>query len=263
MYYYKLWMEYFDKAIKQWKEYSLDFIFISFASLFTIFIGVINIEIIFSEVKSIAGWNKNEVLWMYGYFNFVQCIFNTFFINCFDISSWVHSGKIDMLKVRPCSVFFQLMCSERYNTEFPIDQFIMGIVLMIRAGMSLDLKWNVIRALQLVFIMIFSVIIYSTLIFIISALSLWTVKNNYFIEFIMELENINQYPITAYGLGMSTFLTYIVPIGFVSFYPNMFFLGYGNGYTLVFAILGVTVLLLSIACVIWKLGLARYQSPNS
>lgn len=263
MRYFKLWIEYLKKSLKQWNEYRMDFIFISFASIISLIIGIVNIEIIYTQVDNIMGWNKYEVLWMLGYFYLIQCIFNTFFINCFDVSSFVYNGNLDLLKTRPISVVFQLLFSERYNIEFPIDQFVMGVFLLIWSGNKLTIVWNFINVLYFVVAVIFSVIIYTCIIFAISSMSLWTVKNNYFVEFIFELEELNQYPINVYGKGFCFLLTYVLPIGFVSFYPNQVLLGHKEFFSLSFLSPVVAIILLSLTILIWKLGLNRYQSPNS
>lgn len=62
MYYIKLWGAYMDKSLKQWAEYKTDFLFITLASIVTIALGVVNIDIIFSQTETIMGWSQYEVL---------------------------------------------------------------------------------------------------------------------------------------------------------------------------------------------------------
>ncbi len=251
------------KSFKQWNEYRADFLFISFASILALIIGLINIEIIYTQVDSILGWSKFEVLWMVGYFYIVKCIFNTFFINFIDIGYWVHSGMLDLLKVRPLPVIFQLLFSERYNTEFPIDELVIGIVLLISSGLKLNIQFTNRTIIYFIVTLILSVVIYTCMVFIISSISLWTVRSNYFIEFIFELEEINQYPINVYGSGIFFLLTYIIPMGFVSFYPNQLLLGHQefSNYAIWTPI--VAILLMIISIIVWKKGIKNYQSPNS
>lgn len=262
MSYFNLWVEYMKKSIKQWNEYRMDFIFISTASIIALCIGIANIEIIFTQVDSILGWTKYEVIWMLGYFTMVQCIFNIFFVNCFDVSSWVYSGNLDVLKTRPRSVIFQLLFTERYNVEFPIDQLIVGITLCIWSGIRLNLSWSFYKIVYFVISLIVSSIIYTCIVFIISSLSLWTVKSNYFVEFIFELEEVNQYPLNVYGQGIRIFLTYIIPIGFVSFYPNQYILERKEFYNMAFLSPLVAFVVLIISILVWRFGIRQYQSPN-
>lgn len=261
--YLGLWIEYMKKAIKQWNEYRIDFIFISVASIIAICLSVANIEIIFTQVDNILGWTKYEVIWILGFFTLVQCIFNTFFINCFDVGSWVCSGNLDILRTRPRSEIFQLLFTERYNVEFPIDQLVMGIVLLIWSDMKLQLSWTVGKCLYFIGATVISTIIYTCIVFIISAMSLWSVKSNYFVEFIFELEEVNQYPLNVYGTGITFLLTYIIPIGFVSFYPSQYILGKEEYYKYAFFSPIVAIVLLVVTVLVWNFGIRHYQSPNS
>lgn len=108
-----------------------------------------------------------------------------------------------------------------------------------------------------------STIIYTCIVFIISAMSLWSVKSNYFVEFIFELEEVNQYPLNVYGTGITFLLTYIIPIGFVSFYPSQYILGKEEYYKYAFFSPIVAIVLLVVTVLVWNFGIRHYQSPNS
>ena len=263
MYYIKLYFEYLKIALKKWGEYRLDSIFIALASILTLAIGVFNVEIIFTQVDSILGWTKYEILWILGYFFLVRSMFSTFFINVLDIGSWVHSGDLDVIRTRPASVIFQLLYADRYNTEFPVDEVIVGIALLIKSGSELRISFSAVFIIKLIGLIIVSTIIYGSIIFIVSSTSLWTVRNNYIMDFIFQLEELNEYPIAIYGTVIRMFLTFVIPIGFVSFYPNMHLLGrteYMNIFSLTPIVL---IILIVIMIVIWKKGIENYESPNS
>lgn len=249
--------------LKKWNEYRMDFLFISMASFIALLVGVMNIHIIFSKVDSILGWTEYEVIWMLGFYACVECLFHTLFVNCFDIGSWIYSGRMDLLKVRPRSVLFQLLFSERYNTEYPIDQFTMAVILLAWSSIKLNYSWTLIRIIAFMCSLIISTIIYTCIIFIISSFSFWTIKSNYLAEFVLELLDINQYPLRAYGTTITFLMTYVIPIGFVSFYPCQYLLAHKEYYEYALFSPVVAMILLVIAYVFWKKGIDRYQSPNT
>ena len=259
----RLWYIYTKIELKKWSEYKLDFLFISLASMINVLIGIFNIHIVFSKTEKILEWTEYEVIWMLGYYMLVECFFHTFFINCFDISSWIYNGRLDMLKTRPRSVIFQLLFSDRYNTEYPIDIFIGSIVLLCWSSSKLIYEWTPMKIGLFVLAIFFSVIIYSCLIFIISSISFWTIKSNYLVEFILELEEINQYPIAAYGNVVMMVLTYAIPIAFVSFYPCQYFLGHQEYCKFASFMPVIAIILLVLSVIVWKLGISKYESPNS
>lgn len=258
----KLWCEYQKMAIKQWNEYKIDFIFIALASIISLLISLVNIEIVYTQVDDISGWTKYEVLWMLGYFVVIQCIFNVFFVNCFDVSSWIYDGKLDVLCARPRSILFQLLFAERYNVEYPIDQLLVGTGLLFWANHHLKIDWTMEKIFFFIGSLPISTIIYTSIIFIVSSISLWCVKNNYIVEFIFELEEINQYPINIYGNMVMNILTYVIPIGFVSFYPSQYILENEEFYKYISAMPFVAIAMCLLAFVSWKFWFKKYQSPN-
>ena len=115
-------------------EYKLDFLAINLASVLALLVGVFNIEIIFSQVDAMKMWSKEEVLWCLGFFYLVRTIYNTFFINTLSISYWIQNGKFDLFILKPLNTFFQLLSTGRYNAEYPLDEYLVGIFLLIRTS---------------------------------------------------------------------------------------------------------------------------------
>lgn len=139
----------------------------------------------------------------------------------------------------------------------------MGIALLVWSGVKLQLSWTVGKCIFFVVTILVSTIIYTCIIFIISAMSLWSVKSNYFVEFMFELEEVNQYPLNVYGTGITFLLTYIIPIGFVSFYPCQYILEHKEYYEYAFLSPIVAIVLIGLSVLVWNFGIKRYQSPNS
>jgi ABC-2 type transport system permease protein len=71
-----------------------------------------------------------------------------------------------------------------------------------------------------------------------------------------------EYPINIYNAALVWILTYVVPFGFVSFYPSQYF--FGNTQWLVYAYATPLVGLLSfaIAYFFWSYGLKNYASAG-
>ena len=86
--------------------------------------------------------------------------------------------------------------------------------------------------------------------------------------FTQELfDKTTMYPISMYPESFQFVLTYLIPIGWVSFYPISGLLGIENGLidgnTAVWLTLAVGILVILIAAVVFKLGLRRYESAGN
>lgn len=261
--YLSCYLSYFRTNILVWGEYKLDFLSINIASIIVLIIGFINIQIIFSQADSILGWNKYQVFWMLGFFYIIRAIYNTFFINTLNIGYLVRNGKMDIYIIRPLNTFFQLVCTGRYNAEFPIDEFVMGIGLIVYSKIALNIKLGIIDILYLIVSIIVGELVYMSIIFLVSSISLWTVKSRALQEFVSNMEKLIEYPLDIYGVFVKFFLTTILPLGFVSFYPSQFFFHAEKFKNYIIAGPIVAILLLCVSNFVWKRGLKSYQSPGA
>ena len=71
-----------------------------------------------------------------------------------------------------------------------------------------------------------------------------------------------QYPIGIFKKGFIFFFTYIIPFGFVNYYPLLYILGDMNNKLLMFSPL-ITVLYLCISIIIFYRGVKRYAGTGS
>ena len=149
-------------------EYKLDFLAINLASVLALLVGVFNIEIIFSQVDAMKMWSKEEVLWCLGFFYLVRAIYNTFFINTLSISYWIQNGKFDLFILKPLNTFFQLLSTGRYNAEYPLDEYLVGIFLLIRTSHKLHMFHGWQSIVLFVFLLVTAVFAYFSIIFIMS-----------------------------------------------------------------------------------------------
>ncbi|AZR74679.1 hypothetical protein BBF96_15665 [Anoxybacter fermentans] len=261
--YWKCFCAYFKANLLTWAEYRLDFLALNVSNIIYLVVGVINIEILFTQVDNIMGWNKYHIFWMLGFYYLVKTLWNTLFINTLDIGYWVRSGKLDLFMVRPLNPLFQLICTGRYNTEFALDELVLGLGLIIYANNHLGIVWDSGSIAYFIISLMSGVLVYGGIIFLLSCISLWTIQSDTLFEFIYNLERLIEYPIDIYGVFIKYFLTFVLPLGFVSFYPAQFFFNVGNYRWFIFAEPFIGVVLTVLGLAIWKQGLKGYQSTGS
>lgn len=243
-------------------EYKLDFLAINLASVLALLVGVFNIEIIFSQVDAMKMWSKEEVLWCLGFFYLVRAIYNTFFINTLSISYWIQNGKFDLFILKPLNTFFQLLSTGRYNAEYPLDEYLVGIFLLIRTSHKLHMFHGWQSIVLFVFLLVTAVFAYFSIIFIMSTLSFWFIKSNMFITLIENLERLIEYPIDIYHAVIRVAVSALIPIALVNYYPTVCMLGEGSSGILLY-IAGACVILGVIDVLVWKKGMKAYQSTGA
>ena len=260
--YLECFAAYFKINVLVVMEYKIDFLAVNLASVLALLVGVFNIEIIFRHVDAMKAWNKEEVLWCLGFFYLVRAIYNTFFINTLSISHWVQNGKFDMYMIRPLNTFFQLLSSGRYNAEYPLDEYLVGGILLAKSSRSLGLFRGWADWALFFYLLATGVFVYFCILFIFSSLSFWMVKSNMFLVLIENLERLAEYPIDIYHWAVRMAVSLFLPIALVNYYPTVFLLRGRNAGLFCF-ITGACVVLGVIAAAVWKCGMKAYQSTGA
>ena len=71
-----------------------------------------------------------------------------------------------------------------------------------------------------------------------------------------------QYPLSVYGEGVLKFLTYVVPLTLVQYYPLLYLVGEKENP--LYGLLPLAALLFLLPCaLIWRIGLRHYRSTGS
>lgn len=259
--YSKLFFKYLKCNLNIWLQYFWDFMSLLLNSIISLIIGIVTISIIFRETAYIGGWNKSEVIFLLGYIYLTRSIFNTFFINCLAVGEYIQSGELDLFLTKPLSAWFQILTAKRYNTEYPLDELIIGLIILCYSYIRLEMKnFNL---LILIVYLAFSVIIYVAIVMIISSVAFWTVKFESGFEILSGVEKVTEYPLTIFPRTIKGVLYTVLPLALVSYYPvKRLLLKSYSSMEMFFYILGLVFFPIIAKC-FWSIGLKRYSSPNS
>ncbi|PKL40319.1 MAG: hypothetical protein CVV41_19855 [Candidatus Riflebacteria bacterium HGW-Riflebacteria-1] len=99
-------------TIIQAMEYRVSFVFAIIANFFDFVFGLLQYLIFFTAAKSIAGWDSDQMLVLYGVFMLVFALhFILLYPNLVAMGEMVNSGNLDLLLTKPVNT--QLMVSFR------------------------------------------------------------------------------------------------------------------------------------------------------
>jgi ABC-2 type transport system permease protein len=134
---------------------------------------------------------------------------------------------------------------------------------MVIALLNLDIVWNISKVIVLVLMLISSVLIFFGLFVLTSSYCFVTIQGlevkNLFTD---GGKNLAQYPISIYRKGVVFFFTFIIPYGFINYYPLLYFIDKTDNILYMFSPLLVLVFL--IPCILsFKIGLKHYNSAGS
>ncbi|MEV0588835.1 ABC-2 family transporter protein [Nonomuraea sp. NPDC050310] len=227
-------------------------------------LDLVAILIIFANTTSLAGFSREEVLFLYGTASLAFSVADTLFSNVDRISQKIKDGSFDVILLRPVSAWVQA-CTDRF---FParIGRILQaGGVLgyaVAHAGIVPERSWLV-PVMVVGGIAIFG--------------ALWTLAGS--VQFVLtdapEVVNaftygsgtLVQYPLTVYGRDLVRAVTYVLPLAFVNWLPGLYVLGRADPAGLpswtAFLSPVVAAALCLVAGLAWRQGIRHYRSTGS
>ena len=256
-----LYFKYFKVHFKSDMQYKASFIMSFISQFFVFFSYYFTIICLFQSFSSIKGFTLYEVLLTFGIIQFGFAFCETFFrgIDVFD--ELILQGNFDRLLVRPRGILLQVFCEK--ISFIKLSRLFQSIIVLIIAIIKVDVIWNVNKVITLILMLISAVIIFLSIFILTASYCFFTVKG-------LEVRNVltdgckhmAQYPIGIFKKGFLTFFTYIVPFGFVNYYPLLYILDKTNEGWYMFSPL-ITLLYLIPSILVFYWGTKKYASVGS
>ena len=103
---------------------------------------------------------------------------------------------------------------------------------------------------------------------ILGCVAFWTKSNNPYRGYTQQMfDRTSQYPISIYPKALQIILTYIIPLGWVTYYPGSEFLGKETelfvGNAAVWTSLAIGIGTFVVAAVVFNQGLKQYESAGN
>jgi len=256
-----LYLKYFKIHIKSDLQYKISFI-MSFISQFFVFFGYyFTILCLFDKFSSIKGFTMYEVLLTFGIIQFGFSFCETFFRGIDQFDDLIVQGSFDRLLLRPRNILLQVFC-EKVDL-IKLSRLLQAIIVLVIAIINVEIIWDIEKILTLIFMIISSVFIFLSIFILTASYCFLTVKG-------LEVRNVltdgckhmAQYPIGIFKKGFIVFFTFIVPFGFVNYYPLLFLLEKTTKKLSIISPL-ITIIYLIPSVIIFYKGIKRYSSVGS
>lgn len=230
------------------------------------FSGIWMLKIIVDRFQPLNGWDFPELAFIYGLGLLSHGILVVLFINTWHMDNMVIHGQFDRLLLRPMNVFFQLMAS--YFNFIGLIDLIPGTIIFLYGCHLVGFEWSFANIVKLALVLIGGVLIRAALFVSLGTIAFWTKRNASMVGFALSmLERATMYPLSIYPYLIQVFFTFVIPIGFISFYPAADFLGKDSGFRIPLdlalwtPIIGIVCFLLS--QYLFRHGLKNYESSGS
>ena len=247
-------------------EYPAELVGWLFANPVQFILGIATIKFVISDFGTINGWGFNEIAFLYGLAVMSHALSVMFFVQTWWMGYFILKGDFDCYMLRPLNVLFQFFFSA-FNL-IGVTDMISGIIIFAYGCSKVHFSFNVVNVVLLLFILIGATLIRGTLYLITGCLSFLTKSRNSLVLFNLTiLDQMTKYPLTMYPRVVQIIFTFLIPLGFISFYPASDLLDKNNSFCfpggIAWATFLVGVLVFYLATRLFKRGLRRYESAGS
>lgn len=232
----------------------------------SIFFEYVAIWVVIGSFGTIQGWTAEEVMVLYALNLMSYGLAGFYFYNpVTSMDQLVIDGRLDMYLTKPLNPLFN-MASRMFNTGY-VTHFGVSLVVTLASLSSVSIEWSPLRVLHFLTILAGGALIQCSLLLLTGSAAFWLTRHQSLYYLIMgPFRDFIAYPISIYPQAIRFVLTFIIPWGFVNFYPAQYFLGKES--TLFHPILqllapAVGVVLFAIAYTVWKRGLNVYKGTGS
>lgn len=228
--------------------------------------GFAIIKFVVESFGEINGWNYGQLAFLYGISVISHALSMIFFVQGWFMGYYVIHGEFDRYLTRPLGVLYQFFFTN--INVFGITDLIPGILVFIYGCAKCDIKVTLLFVVQVIVLLIGATLIRGGLYIFLGSTSFHTRSVVDFGQYTQEImDKTTMYPISMYPESMQFILTYLIPIGWVSFYPVSSLLGIDNGISdgiaTAFITLAVGLLVMLLAGAYFNSGLKKYESAGN
>jgi len=256
-----LYMKYFSMHLKSQMQYKVSFFFTTLGQFLVSLSAFLGLTFLFDRFDSVGGFSYQEVLIC---FAVMLMAFSTSELigRGFDrFPMLLGNGGFDRALVRPRNVVFQVLASQIDFSR--LGRFIQAVVVFVYALPRSGIDWTWDKMLTLCLMIICGAFLFFGLFVVYAAFSFFTVEGLEFMNVLTDGgREHGRLPFSVYGDGVLKFLTYVVPLALVQYYPLLYLTGRTDN--ILYALTPVLALLFLLPC--WgffRFGMSRYKSTGS
>lgn len=241
--------------------YRINSLLIGLAPIVWMITAVIFFSVIFKGAKEIAGWSFWELMLLTGVQELVYLAsWVTYWGNLIGFTYSVNLGKFDLTLLRPANHRFLVSFGSVDITS--ILSVVNSIVIVSLSLINLKLNVSFGQVSFFLLGLVIGYLIIYLLSFIFASSSLFWVRGETFIRWLLETLDFDRYPAEIYSDWFKVFLLTFLPILFLAYVPTAILLGKLPWYYVIFGLI-IVFWLYAISTIVWRSGLRHYQSASS
>ena len=247
-------------------QYKLSFALLTLTGIATVLTDFLVVVVLLGRIPHLAGWSLGEIALLFGA-STISFRLAEMLASGFDIfHRQIVQGTFDRILTRPLGAFFQVFASELALRRLgPVAQ---GLLILLVAQQHLAIHWSPDKILVLVLAVLTGIVIFFSIFVMGAASAFWTIQANEAVNiFTNGGFTMLSYPLDIYHNWLRRFVTFVLPLAFINYYPALYVLdrrdplGLPSWIGLLSPVAAVVFALLAWA--VWSVGARHYQSTGS
>src|ERR1700734_2368403 len=260
--YFTIYSALWKNSVAREMSFKGNFILWIFVELLWFGLQLSFVSVIYAQTDSIGSWTKWQMVLLVGASNFIQQIYQAFFLtNCTALSELVRTGKMDFLLALPVNTRFIVSTRQVDLGAFVNAAF--AVCIMVWAAMKLNLHPSFGQFLGFAALCVLAVLIHYSLIFMLTSISFWTVRAQGLVWGYYNLFNIARMPNEIFHGAFRAVFTFALPILLVSNVPVRVLTDKLTSPGWWLLLLGLGVFWGVVSDIFWKYSLRRYTSAST
>ena len=227
--------------------------------------GFAIIKFVVESFGQISGWNYGQLAFLYGLSVISHALSMIFFVQGWFMGYYVIEGDFDRYLTRPLGVLYQFFFTN--INIFGVTDLIPGILVFIYGCVKCGICVTPLFILQVLITLAGATLIRGGIYILLGSTSFHTRSAVDFGQYTQEImDKTTMYPLSMYPESMQFILTYLIPVGWISFYPASVLLGIDSAYNAMLIpliTLAVGILVMLIAGAYFNMCLRKYESAGN
>ena len=229
-------------------------------------VEVLTTVFLFNKFDNLGGWTLSEVFFLAGVSMLAFSLGDTISNGIQTVPNLIRADEFDRLMIRPVSIYLQAIVNEVSLRHFGL--LIQGIIVFTYGATTADVHWSVGNVAYLALMMTCCMAIFVALFTVEAIIAFWTVNSVEAINaFTYGGSDLAEYPLHIFPKLFQRFFLWVLPLGFVCYYPAVHLLGKDDpiGLPTAMSYLGLPMTLVFCIAVAfgWRLALNRHGSTGS
>ena len=247
--------------LKSQMQYKTSFFLAFFGNFLVSFTVLMGIIFMFSRFNEVEGFTFEEVLLCFAIMIMAHALAEVFGRGFDLFPQMLGNGEFDRALVRPRGIIFLVLGMKMDFTR--LARVLQAILVFAYAIPNSSVIWTADKILTLVLMVACGTLLFFAMFVIYAACTFFTLEGLEALNiFIYGGREFGRYPFGVYGEGILRFLTFVIPLALVQYYPLLFLLGRESNRLFMLAPLS-SLLFLIPAYSLFRFGLSRYKSTGS